>query len=310
MRGKSVSLVFWVVAIGLVSTAFVTPLAGQSWLFDLASNLRLPILVIALFVGAAALATRRYLILVVTIGAMVPHVLALTVHLPTQPPPGGRPISVGTANLLWNNDDPERAVGILSQLNLDLLVVQEKSTQWNAHLGPLRQRYPFIAPRSPAFSHDVMVFSRWPIVSVTPFIPGRAYATGMIVDLRIEDRLLSVLAIHAPTPISANRTERRNAFLERIAAEALAREGQPVLVIGDFNITPYSPSFEILTEAGLSLRAASGTPFMTWPTWLPMIGLPIDQVLGNDRIALGTVEIGPDIGADHYPVIARLRILD
>lgn len=309
MRGTFVSFVFWIAAIGLVASAVFPALADRYWLFDLASNLRMPILLVAVFVGAAALATRRYVVLLVTVGAMVPHLLSLAGHLPTQAQPGGRPITVGTVNLLWNNDDPGRAVDILAQLNLDLLVVQEKSTQWNAHLGPLRQRYPFVVPRSPAFSHDVMVFSRWPIASVAPFITGGAYLTGMRVDLQIEGRPLVVLAVHAPSPTSARRTDNRNAFLRRIAAEVQALTEQPVLVIGDFNVTPYAPSFQILTDAGLSFAASSGTPLATWPTWLPLIGLPIDHVLGNHWIALGAVEIGPDVGADHYPVISRIRIL-
>ncbi|MEO1225690.1 MAG: endonuclease/exonuclease/phosphatase family protein [Pseudomonadota bacterium] len=310
MRGKLVSLVFWAAAICLVATAFLSPLADRHWLLDLASNLRVPIILVGLFVAAAALATRRYLVMLVTLGAMVPHVLSMAVHLPSQPPPGGRPISVATANLLWNHDEPEVAIDLLAGLNLDLLVVQEKATQWNAHLGPLRQRYPYTAPRSPAFSHDVMVFSRWPITAVTPFIPGRAYRMGMIVELQIEDRELVVFAIHAPSPTGAARADLRDDFLENVASEILARSARPVLAIGDFNVTPYTPSFDILTAAGLSAAAASGTPLSTWPTWMPMIGLPIDHVLGNDLIAIGTVELGPDIGADHYPVIAHLRLLD
>lgn len=305
-----VSLVFWVLAIGLVATAFVGFLADRFWLFDLISNLRLPILLLALIVAVIALATKRYLVMLLAIAAMVPHIVVMAVHLPAQQPNGGRPLSVGTINLLWSHGDPDQAAASLSELNLDLLVVQEKSTQWNASLDPLRERYPFSAPRSPAFSHDLMVFSRWPIIEVTRFFSGGVFLTGMIVDLQVEGHVLTVLAVHAPTPTSASRTVLRNAFLERVAAEVVSRPDRPVLAIGDFNVTPYSPSFRILTEAGLSNDASSGTPLTTWPTWLPLVGLPIDHVLVNDRIAIGTVERGPDIGADHFPVIAHIRILD
>ncbi|MEM7442611.1 MAG: endonuclease/exonuclease/phosphatase family protein [Pseudomonadota bacterium] len=304
------SIAFWLVAICLIATAFLPELADRSWLFDLASNLRLPIIIAAAILAIAALSTRRYLIMLVAIGSTVPHLMAMTVHWPEPQPQGGRPISVGTANLLWNHEDPANAVALLSDLNLDLLVVQEKSTQWNTHLRPLRERYQFTVPGSPAFSHDVMVFSRWPVVSVTPLAPGSTYRSGMIVELVIDDHTLTVIGVHAPTPTSARLTDRRDAFLNRIAEEVQARRGNHVLVVGDFNATPYAPSFQILAEAGLSADASSGTPIATWPTWLPLVGLPIDHVLGNDRIAIGTVETGPDIGSDHYPLIAHVRLLD
>jgi endonuclease/exonuclease/phosphatase (EEP) superfamily protein YafD len=75
----------------------------------------------------------------------------------------------------------------------------------------------------------------------------------------------------------------------------------------DFNITPWSPVFADILE-GSGLRDSS-LGFGVAPTWLSrplFFGLPIDHILVSPDIKVKNRHVGPDVGSDHFPVIADL----
>jgi endonuclease/exonuclease/phosphatase (EEP) superfamily protein YafD len=46
----------------------------------------------------------------------------------------------------------------------------------------------------------------------------------------------------------------------------------------------------------------------TWLSrWLPL-GIPIDQILHSDAIAVLDRRVGPDVGSDHFPVTADIAL--
>jgi endonuclease/exonuclease/phosphatase (EEP) superfamily protein YafD len=82
-----------------------------------------------------------------------------------------------------------------------------------------------------------------------------------------------------------------------------------VIVAGDFNTSPWSPHFrELLAEAGLRNAAEGHGWIATWPSWFWPARVPIDHVLVGGRLGAASLERGPHIGSDHYPVVADLRL--
>ena len=76
------------------------------------------------------------------------------------------------------------------------------------------------------------------------------------------------------------------------------------LVVGDFNATPWSNAFAGPSSRGWR-RATGLAP--TWPVaWRGVMGIPIDHVLASSAWRVGGARVGPDIGSDHRPVMARL----
>jgi endonuclease/exonuclease/phosphatase (EEP) superfamily protein YafD len=82
-----------------------------------------------------------------------------------------------------------------------------------------------------------------------------------------------------------------------------------MILTGDFNATPWSAELRRLDRTlGLSRRDRG---LATWPaqlsgrTWrLPF--MPIDHVYAGPDWATVSVERGPWVGSDHYPVIVTL----
>jgi endonuclease/exonuclease/phosphatase family metal-dependent hydrolase len=93
-----------------------------------------------------------------------------------------------------------------------------------------------------------------------------------------------------------------------------------LIILGDFNATPYTPRFRSLLGA-TRLKVAGPRWFWpaTYPVGGPLIylsrrlsnalpGLLIDHVLVDRHFAVQTFRRGPEIGADHYPIVVDLEL--
>lgn len=97
--------------------------------------------------------------------------------------------------------------------------------------------------------------------------------------------------------------------MDWLIARSRATTG-PAILAGDFNMTPRSYRLQrLLAVAGLRRRAAF---LRSWPAGghggLPLPAFLIDHVLTTPDIRTVSIETGPNLGSDHLPVIARLRL--
>ena len=87
--------------------------------------------------------------------------------------------------------------------------------------------------------------------------------------------------------------------------EEKARASEPVVVIGDFNATPWSASMRSFTRNTKLRNTSQGTIFgATWNVWEPH-RLLIDHAFLSSHWTLLNREIGPAIGSD--PSFTNLR---
>ena len=79
----------------------------------------------------------------------------------------------------------------------------------------------------------------------------------------------------------------------------------PLVVLGDFNETPWSPALcrfaEELDLHGFNVAA-------TWPVWYEFAGIPIDHALISNELLFSRIEIGPNIASDHRPIVVDVLL--
>jgi len=109
---------------------------------------------------------------------------------------------------------------------------------------------------------------------------------------------VTLMATHWAWPLVKGVQARQRGWMERsIAAEGDA----PLILAGDFNATPWSFGFRRFAAAsGLTLWSED---IWSWPTFTPAL-LSIDHILTKNGLRALSVERGPDIGSDHYPILA------
>jgi hypothetical protein len=88
--------------------------------------------------------------------------------------------------------------------------------------------------------------------------------------------------------------------------EQIAGETSRLIVLGDFNRTPWMNDLKRLQRA---LDISAGRTPASWPSWLAApFRLPLDFVLVGRELSVRSAKLGPSLGSDHLPVIAEIGL--
>ena len=302
-----------VLLVGLAGLALATALALAAplgWPFELFTHFRAQYAVAAVLLTFLLLLVRRPRAAAVAGMLAALHALPALQRTVADDPVaacGGPAFTVVTANLQYSNHDTSRFLDWLAANPADLVVMQEVTGAWATTLSQV-SAYPqrdFLVREDP---YGIGVMSRWPLRS----LQRRDFAGDGLPSLSgglvVQGQPVRFLALHTHWPILPRLAASRDRSLD--AAAALVRAGAgPVAVLGDLNLTAYSPVFARFLESA-GLRDASEEPRWS-PTWMAgfwPLALRIDHVLVTPDLCVERVEVGPSIGSDHRPVIARLRL--
>jgi endonuclease/exonuclease/phosphatase (EEP) superfamily protein YafD len=227
------------------------------------------------------------------------------------PQAGGIPLRVATANVLDTNPTPGKVGNFARKADADLLVIIDarQPRRWGPVLRGIGELYPHVAPDGWRNGAPVILFSRYPILYQEVVRPPGGRRPYLIAEVAVEGRPLTFVAVHpsSPSPTDASDSRARNRALDDIADVVRATDG-PVIVAGDFNISPWSPHYrDLLATAGLRDAAGPGQ-IPTWPAgWWPA-QVPIDHVLVKGPLAAVHLARGQPTGSDHYPLDADLSL--
>lgn len=289
---------------GLLLPLLSHPLAdaggAASWLIDLGSHWQWLFLLL-LVVSSAFLAVldRRWAI--VLLATPLPWLTASPVA-----PSGERTadaLMVASANIQYRNPDARALVDWLRKEKVDVAVVLEVAP---AHVRALEAMadYPHrrIVPDEGPFG--IAVLSRHPLAAVR-VIESAAGIPRIEAAVRLPRGRVRVTALHPMPPLRTEDHFARNLTI-RALAEAAAASGEPAILAGDLNATPWSSAFAGLADRGL--RRASGLA-PTWPAAAAgLMGIPIDHVLVSRQWRVVASRTGPNLGSDHLPVLATLAL--
>ncbi|MBZ0067763.1 MAG: endonuclease/exonuclease/phosphatase family protein [Thiobacillus sp.] len=295
-------------AFGLTVPIISDGLAGSEgtleWLVDLASHWQWLYLVgLVLACAIVILNDRRWALwlLAMPLAGLTASSPALNVgHEPIQ---DLGVLTIVSANVNLENRDSAVLIRWLSEAKPDVVVLLEVSPEYVSGLDSL-SGYPFrhLVPRHDPFG--IAVLSRFPFSDVKTIEDkgGREHIESLI-DWKGQPVRLT--AWHPMPPISPFDHTLRNQQLLALA-KAAKKSGQPAILAGDLNATPWSNAFSGLDQAGLR-RATGLTP--TWPAigygW---VGIPIDSVLVTPQWTVVEKKVGPNLGSDHLPVIVRIAL--
>jgi endonuclease/exonuclease/phosphatase (EEP) superfamily protein YafD len=296
----------------LACFATLAGFAGQWWwFFDLAAHFRVQY-ALALGLGSLALLAWRQPrwamvfagFALINAAVLAPRFLSSVEAVAGTDSPTFRAL---LANVHSENRDHGRIRQVIAEANPDVIVLLEVTPWLIGQLADLAERYPhrIAEPREDNFG--IALFSRLPLRNAAVISLGSAGLPSLTAELEADGRWFTLLSTHPPPPIGAAMTEDRNAQLADLAR--LARQTrQPLLALGDFNLSPWSPWFtQLLTDSGLHDSAAGRGLQPSWPVGWPPLWIPIDHALYSDGIRIRHRVIGPDLGSDHYPVMVDFR---
>lgn len=220
----------------------------------------------------------------------------------------GACLTVITANLYASREAMENLSVIAAQEDADLIAINEAvSRMTNYAYSRVFPNHPHVVhaawenmPRS--MGNPITLLSRVPVANQDRVLrtdtARRAY---IVADLGGEWQATRILVVHAMAPFSTPGMVARDKLLE--VAGNVAQEHGTFIMLGDFNLTPWTPQFRALPGK----RAGDPRLSVTWPTPLRAIGIPIDHIMFDGDLELVSVRVLELAGSDHLAVMAQFR---
>ncbi|MEZ6041199.1 MAG: endonuclease/exonuclease/phosphatase family protein [Planctomycetaceae bacterium] len=310
----------------LLATTLLSTVARNFWIADLLANLRIQ-QVLGLLVCIAVHTGFQSWKLVVLIGA------GLLFHAPayvadyrycrsdavaarsgiSQTDAGT--LRVTTANVLTSNRRYADIANELLASDADVVAIIEISTALRDFLSAdFSRQYPhsvFYVQDSGNFG--IALYSRipWTNAALTHFNDNDL--KSVVATINHSGQTWHIFATHTLPPVGRQQFAHRNQHLQMLSDEVKRlRSDDPtshVVVMGDLNITPWSPIFQDFAGNSELRRHTSGPGIR--PTWYRFpafaFGLVIDHVLSTDNLSSDSCSVGADVGSDHRFVTVQLR---
>ncbi len=304
---KALTGVTEIVAI-LSAVGFLAGLFGRHfWLLDLASHFRFQYLAVFAFGAVVFAINRRWSATAASGCAAVALGASLLPYVPGDVPasPGGL-VKVVSFNVNTANDRYADVLTYLLEQDADIVVLLEVSSEWIEQIAALDSTYPhsFVEPRNDNFG--IAIYSKHALLERDLIKLTEHRIESLAVVVRIAGQSLRIVGTHPLPPTSASNAAARDVQLRMLGQPPHA---MPTLLIGDFNLTQFSPIFaDLLQVSGLRDTAIGHGLPPTWMRAIPVFAIPIDQALVTPGITVVDRWTGPSLGSDHVPLLVTFSL--
>lgn len=299
-------------ATGAVLLATSTAFLGRwSWIGDLLVNFRTHYMLLLGVSLAGALACRHWRIAGAAAAGL--GLNAWPIHTAFLAPDSqslsdGRAVRVVSFNKHISNDNLHEVAAYLESLAADVAVLQEVSPASADRLPDLVPELPhrYMTVRDGVLG--IVILSRWPLSEPQPLTRNGLFVAARA-DVDLGDRKFRLYGAHLNWPVAPDSARVRNAQLRALGLE-LAGCPHACIVVGDFNVTPWSNHFRTVLQDPAVRDCAAGRGLLpTWSSDLPAaLRIRIDHCLLAGATAVAEVRVGESVGSDHLATINDLLI--
>lgn len=212
-------------------------------------------------------------------------------------------------NLWIDNPNTDAIAQSIQSENPDILFLSEVSKPM---MAALQNRLDYPHNYRTEGSNNAL-FSRYPILEATTTdfgVKTKGRTFSLMAKLQVEGAPVTIIGLHPPIPTIPRFFHIRNRQLDTYATASQSIEGK-LIVLGDFNATPWSPHFQRFER--LSQLQNAGHRQWIWATWYfnqtlttRYIKIPLDHIETRGYKALKTWT-GKTGGSDHKPIITVLE---
>ncbi len=254
-----------------------------------------------------------------------PYILPASLFAPrTNQVPTTQTLTLLHTNVFAGNRQIEKVAGLIAARQPDVVVLMEYTENLRQQLekAPAVGEYPY---RWTGQAH-LGVYSKYPLTSELRFIGWRSIANKAQLHTWIDlgEQRLHLVVAHPPWPIGAENFAAQQAHFVHWQ-ERFANPVEPVLIVGDFNTTPWSSHFrQLITSTPLQDSQRGYGIRGTWPLFfspwgyqdfasrlggaLSLAQIPIDHVLHTPDVRIMDWQRPESVGSDHWPVFVKLSL--
>jgi len=236
------------------------------------------------------------------------HALPLAADLgrSPRPVPAGGPLRVLSLNVETQSKGFAEVRRLIEELQPDVIGLVEVDQHWLDELAPAVASYQGRLERTRYDNFGVALYTKVPLTgaieTLGPTVPSA------VAEIAVGEARLGIVVIHPLPPMSSGALADQRDELDAVADRARGM-ATPVIVLGDFNATPWSAPFRrVLARSGLCDSRAGFGLQASWPTWSTIMRIPIDHLLASCSIGIVDRRLERDVGSDHFPVVIDLVV--
>ena len=213
-------------------------------------------------------------------------------------PAGTERLEIVHLNTQSGNPAREEIVDFVRRSGADLVFLAEVTPALLELLaeveGPLR----VVAGTPPSTPIGIVALARDDAVTGRLTNLGVSEVPAVLVETELAGEPLQVLGFHTSSPGVERRSADRNDQLA--AAGALVSDrSTPMVLVGDFNATPWTPAFRRLLDTGLVDAQRGRGVDGSWPAGWGPFQIPIDHVLHTPDLTSTSYAYEESVGSDH-----------
>ncbi|OLT62485.1 endonuclease/exonuclease/phosphatase family protein [Moorena bouillonii] len=314
----------WILSLFIILTIVVTLVSVTSYFFrdniylEFTTHFKHQYLLLGLLPLIYFALTRRKFWLIVTLFCLL---INLTEIIPWYIPKlsfgaSGEPMGLFLFNVSSSNTQYGDAIALVKEEKPTIAAFLEAKDPWPEQLEELRDILPYTISIPEL---QIEVYSRLPLQESEILEYGKS--RGLVkLDLSIAGADASVIVTHSypqfyfgkQGDLGEQGWQWRNQDLEDEIGNYIKQIEKPVVLIGDLNVTMWSPYYKRLIESSGLRDARAG--FGILPTLSqfspanPWLSIPVDHCLVSPDVKVIKMRTGPDLGSDHLPVITDIAL--
>lgn len=305
-------LVLRIVVALLAAISIAGFLSRHWWVFDLLSHLRTQYALGAGGLAVIALIAGDLTTAAVAVMTSLGNAILVLPQLPGRHPrlgPRQEPLRVLFANVHEKNHSFERLCAVIDAADAEIIVLAEVDADAMAEVRLRLPEYPYFAqPTIGSRPLGIGLLSRLAPANTELVNLGESGSPLVIARFDTPPRGITVIGAHPLPPNHPSWFRQRNAYLRKLA-DIIADEDRDVILVGDFNVTPWSWHYdEFVRRTGL-LDSRSGFGLQTtWPALLPpLLRVAIDHCFVSPGLVVTSRCVLGSTGSDHLPIVVDVR---
>jgi endonuclease/exonuclease/phosphatase (EEP) superfamily protein YafD len=220
----------------------------------------------------------------------------------------GQTFRLVISNVLMDNRDAEKWLGVIRAAEPDLVVAVETDDWWAEHTRSLEEELPYAFRKPMDNTYGFLVFSRWPLGEVDVRYLVEEDVPSLWGEVEVPSGVpVKFTFIHPrpPRPDIFQDSHARDAELV-LVARAIEDEPGPRVVAGDLNDVAWSYTTELFQEISglLDPRIGRGL-YSTFHADHVLLRWPLDHVFHSDDLQLVALERLGHVGSDHFPMLVE-----
>ena len=211
-------------------------------------------------------------------------------------------------NVYMYNRQVSKCLSLVERYDPDLVLFVETNQWWHLQIASLESKYPFKVAHPLDNTYGMILYSRMQLHNPEVRFLIERDVPSIHATVCTEDQYnFELYCLHPapPSPTENDSAVERDAELLKVAKRV--NPETPTIVMGDLNDVAWSPTTRLFQNVSGLLDPRKGRGFFnTFHVKYPFFRWPLDHVFHSVHFKLRSIEIGPDIGSDHFPIFVEL----